>query len=113
MPVVGPRGIIEVTVSPKGVESFVRNFRLPSGPAGPPKRVISAEEVLISIAAARQQLFSDQDPGQIISMQLAYLNSGPEEGLEPLVPVWAVEFDLGHSIVVNAYTGAAERRVAP
>lgn len=113
VPVVGPRGIIEVMISPKDVESFVRNFRLPAGPVGTPRHVIHASDALAAVADALPKLLPDADPGQVMSMVLAYLNSGPEEGLEPLQPVWVVEFTEGYSFTVNAYNGSVDRRIIP
>jgi hypothetical protein len=113
VPLVGQRGIIEVLVGSKGPEAFLRNFRLPAGPAGDARPILPPRDAIAAISAARVNVLGAGDPGLVIGMELAYLVNGPEEPIEPLRPVWAVEFQNAGAVTVDAYSGAVARRVAP
>jgi hypothetical protein len=110
IPIIGARGIISVSLNNKGVEAFLRSFRLPTGQVGQYRSVLTPLDTLASIAAQSGALFGDVSPGQVISMELAYLVGPPPDPVEALRPVWKVEFSSGMSLVADAYTGQAARR---
>ncbi|MDP2856784.1 MAG: hypothetical protein Q8P50_02270 [Bacillota bacterium] len=109
-PIIGARGIISVSLNNKGVEAFLRSFRLPIGQGGQYRSVLSPRDTLATIAGQSAKLFGDVSPGQVISMELVYLVGAPADPVEPLKPVWKVEFSSGASLVADAYTGQATRR---
>jgi len=111
-PIIGVRGIISVSLNSKGIEAFLRNFRIPIGQTGQYRSVLSPRDALASIASQSAKLFGDVSPGQVISMELAYLVGTPSDPVEVLQPVWKVEFSSGASVVAGAYTGQASRRPA-
>ncbi len=110
--VIGVRGIISVSLNNKGIEAFLRNFRIPIGQTGTYRSVLSARDTLVSIGSQADMLFGDVSPGQVISMELAYLVGAPTDQVEALKPVWKIEFSSGASVVADAYTGLATRRSA-
>jgi len=112
IPVISSRGVIEVLVGSKGAETFLRNFRLPTDAAGDPGSVLTYREALLALSDKRAKVFGNAAPGPLLAMGLAYLSPGPEEGIEPLRPVWELDF-LEWSVTVDAYTGAVSRRAGP
>ncbi|MCL6451060.1 MAG: hypothetical protein K6T75_07210 [Acetobacteraceae bacterium] len=103
LPVVNEEGMLEVSMTGDVVSSYRRHVRIPAGPLGEPRPVISARQVLDLLNRRPELLGGEGGPARMVTdVYLAYICVG---GADRAVPTWAVELEGGRLLFFDAFSG--------